>query len=197
MKEIEIWILVWFLIWGIFNGFFKWFSDRFSYKKFIPRGFFFLISFVVIYFKYESKLLPHITDLVIGFVAANIIGSILSVNKNFYKEFVKDRFFILFQSFNILFQQAMILVAFGILRNYLGHLYSHYFFGLFFLIIHLPIIFFRKMKLRYLILLYCLLGGITFSYLYTNYAMGIVYSFLIHFSLYIWMIYYVEDEKKL
>ena len=146
MKEIAVWILIWFFVWGIFNGFFRWFTQRFSYRRFVTHGFFFLLSFIVVYFKYERLLLPHIPDLIIGFVVANLIGSILSLNKNFYQTFVKDRFFLIFQSFNILFQQAMIIVSLSLLKNFIGSGYTDYIYGLFFVIVHLPIIFFKKRK---------------------------------------------------
>lgn len=197
MEEVAIWILIWFLVFGVWNGFFKWFLERLSYKKFIPRGLYFLLSFAIVYYKYENLIILHLSQLIIGFLIANFVGTLLSLNRNFYREFVKSRFFILFQSFNILFQQAMIISSIVILKNYLGIQYSHYFYGLFFTIVHLPILFFRKFKLRYLILIYCIFGGFMFSYLILNHPLGIILSFLLHFSLYIWMIYFLEDDRKM
>lgn len=186
---------------GGLNIYFRWKWEILKSKKFIPRGLFFLISFLLIYYVFyyvfHSLLVNYLYKILIGLSITNAIGLFLTFDKNYYKDFVKDRFFILFQTFNILFQQSSILVAMLLLKKILGSGYSDMHFGLFFMGIHFPLAFLPWAKLKYWILASCFFGGWLFSYLNFNFYYGIVYSFLIHYFLYVLEIYFLKDEEKI
>jgi hypothetical protein len=84
-----------------------------------------------------------------------------------------------------------------LLKKFLGNQYSDVIFGLFFVGIHFPLAFLPWAKLKYWILASCFFGGWLFSYLNFNFYYGIVYSFLIHYLLYIFEMYFLKDEEKI
>lgn len=197
MKDLIVWTGLWFFVWGILNIYFRWKWEKYKSKKFVPRGLFFLISFFIAYYAFHSITIIYIYKILTGLVIANFVGLFLSFDKKYYKNFTKDRFFILFQTFNILYQQISILIAMILLKKYLGNQYSDIIFGLFFVGIHFPLAFLPWAKLKYLILASCFFGGWLFSYLNFNFYYGIVYSFLIHYFLYILEMYFLKDEEKI
>lgn len=197
MKDLIVWIGLWFFVWGILNIYFRWKWEKYNSKKFVLRGLFFLISFFAVYYVFHFITIIYIYKIMTGLVIANFIGLFLSFDKDYYRNFTKDRFFILFQTFNILFQQASILIAMVLLKRFLGNQYSDIIFGLFFIGIHFPLAFLPWVKLKYWILASCFFGGWLFSYLNFNFHYGIVYSFLIHYLLYVLEIYFLKDEEKI
>lgn len=197
MNDLIVWIILWFLVWGSFNIYFRWKSEELKSKKFIPRGLFFLISFLIVYYVYHPLITTYLSRMLVGLLITNLIGLFLTFDKSYYKSFVKDRFFILFQTFNILFQQTSILVAMLLLKNFIGAEYKDVVFGIFFMGIHFPLAFLPWAKLKYYILASCFFGGWLFSYLNFSYTNGIVFSFLIHYLLYVLEIYYLKDEEKI
>ncbi len=196
MKDIIVWVTIWYLIWGFYNIKLRWSLEKFKKDKYIPRGLYFLTSFIVIYYIYKNFISEHILQLIYIFVVTNIIGLILTFNKNYSSKFKKDKLFTLFQSFNILYQQASILALIILIRNFYPN-YNDLYLGIFFGVIHLPLIFLPWAKLKYIIVLGCFVIGTLFSYLITNYKFGLSISFLIHYIYYAWEIYYLKDEEKI
>lgn len=197
MKDLIVWIGIWFLVWGSFNIYFRWKWEYLNSKKFVPRGLFFLISFLIMYYFFYPIAVPYLYKMLLGLLITNIIGLFLCFNKNYYKNIIKDRFFILFQTFNILFQQVSILIAMLLLKKFFGNQYTDLHFGLFFVGIHFPLVFLPWAKLKYWILASCFFGGWLFSYFNFNFYYGIVFSFLIHYFLYIIEMYSLKDEEKI
>lgn len=196
MKDLAIWVAIWYLVWGFYNVNLRWSLEKFKRNKYIPRGLYFLASFIVIYFTYKNAVSQYIFQLIYVFIISNIIGLILTFNKKYNSKFKKDKLFTLFQSFNILYQQASILALIMILRNYYPS-YSDLYFGIFFGAIHAPLIFLPWVKLKYIIVLGCFVIGTLFSYLILNYKFGLSAAFLIHYAYYAWEIYYLKDEEKI
>jgi hypothetical protein len=197
MKDLAIWIGIWFFIWTIFNVFFRWKTERYKSKKFMPRGLYFLGAFFVVYLLYKNLLGTYLNQIFIAFLISNFLGLSLSLNRGYYKKFSKDRFFILFQSFNILFQQSAIVTGIILLQKMMGANYKDLHFGIFFFTIHLLLVFLPWVKLKYYLVAGCFLGGWLFSYLINNFSYGLVASFTIHYFIYIWEIYYLKDEEKI
>ncbi len=197
MKEIIIWFVIWFFVWGILNIYFKWKWEALKSKKYVPRGLFFLFSFAVTYYVFYQRLFIFSGQLLFSLVLTNFVGIILSINKKYYSKFFKDRFFILFQSFNILFQQSSILVLMLLLKEFLGNTYNDIYFGMIFFVIHTPLLLLKWVKLKYYLLMSCFIGGWLFSYFNFSYQYGLIISFLIHYLVYVWEMYYLKDEAKI
>ncbi|MFZ3301548.1 MAG: hypothetical protein WA152_02435 [Microgenomates group bacterium] len=197
MKDIIIWVGLWYLVWGIYNVYFRWSWEKLKSKKYIPRGLYFLFSFFIIFIVFKDILFFYSDSLVLSLLATNLIGLILNYDRKYYKKFNKDRLFILFQSFNILYQQASIVVAIYLIKSLLANGYSDLYFGLFFGIIHLPLLFMPWIKLKYILVAGCFVIGTVFSYLILNYKFGLPTAFIIHYLYYAWEIYYLKDEEKI
>lgn len=197
MKDLVIWIVIWYSVWGTFNAKLRWSLEQFKSRKYIGRGLFFLFSFLGIYFLYNNILVHNSTQLLVAVVTANIIGLYFGFNQKFFKKFSKDRYFLLFQTFNILFQQAMVIVSMNIIQRLFGSSYTHYHYGTWFFLVHLPVLLLPWAKLRVLYTLYSLFAGTIFSYTISNFQYGLVVNFLFHYCVYIWTIYYIKDEEKI
>jgi hypothetical protein len=197
MKEILIWVAVWYLIWGIYNAYLRWVWEGLRDLKYVPRGIYFFIAFIVIFVIYYNNLYVYSGLLFISLILTNVLGLLLSTTKVYYDNFKKDRFFILFQSFNILYQQTSLIALMLILKKYLGENYKDIYFGVTFFLIHTPLLFLPWAKLKYYIVIGCFFGGWLFSYLNFNYVYGLIYSFLIHYLVYVWEMYYLKDEEKI
>ncbi len=197
MKEIITWIIIWFFAWGVFNINLRWNWEKLGSKRYIPRGMYFIFFCVSIYFYYKNILSPYIPALSLGFVISTFIGLVLGFNKNFYNSFSRDRYFLLVQPLNILYQQASAIVLMLLFKKYLGQQYSDIYFGTLFVAIHFPLAFLPWSKLKYYLLAGCFFGGWLFSYLNFNFEYGVTLSFLTHYAIYVWQIYYLKDERKI
>ena len=197
MRDLIIWVITWYLIWGSFNYKVRWSLEQFRGKKYIGRGLFFLLSFVFVYFTFNKYTNSFAVQLVLATILANVVGLYLGFTKSFYNKFKKDRYFLAFQSFNVLFQQTMVVVAISMLQSFFGQDYKDYCFGIMFFVVHLPILFLPWAKLKGLYAIYSLFGGFIFSYLINNYQLGLVITFTLHYAMYVWSIYYIKDEEKI
>lgn len=192
-----MWTILWIVVWSVFNLKIRWFLDKFNDERYIGRGVFFLISFFLTYILYSNLITSYIPQLLLAVILVNFIGVVLSLTPKFYAKFKKDRFFILFQTFNVLFQQTMVLVSILLLKNHLGYNYNNFYYGIWFFVMHIPILFAKWSRLRYLFLIYSLFGGLIFSFLFNSLSFGIIICFLIHFIVYIWSIYYIKTDKQI
>lgn len=197
MKDLIIWIVIWYIVWGTYNIYFRWSWEKFKVNKYIPRGLYFLLAFLIVFFIFKDITIFYTKGLLLSFLLLNIIGLILSFNKNYYKKFNKDRLFVLFQSFNILYQQTSVVVALFLIKRLLVNDYSDLYFGLFFGAVHLPLIFLPWIKIKYPVVFGCFIVGYIFSYLIQNYSYGITISSLLHYLFYVWQIHYLKDEEKI
>lgn len=196
MSALIIWVVIWWIVWISWNLIRK-FLEQLQSKKYIYWGLFFLPFSILIYLYYQQYLHSYLYQLLIATVSVNFLGMFLGTDKVFYTSIRKDRFFLLFQTFCILFQQIMVVSGILLLKLYFGDEYQDYYFGIWFFVMHSPIVFAKWAKLRYLYLTLSLLGGIAFSYLINNVKYGLILSFLLHYLLYVWTIYYLKDERKI
>ena len=114
-----------------------------------------------------------------------------------YKDNIKSgRYYLLIHPFNILFQQLMVYLGINLLAKLLGGSYRDYFFGVVFMSIHLPVIFIKWAKFKYFYLLGAFAGGIFMSHLIRNYTVGIFLSYLIHYAVYIMIVYLLRDQNR-
>jgi hypothetical protein len=97
MSSIVVWIILWFFVWGILNIYFRWKWEKYQSKKYVPRGLFFLISFLITYYLFNSIVSVYIDRLLIGLLITNLVGLSLSFNKSYYRNFIKDRFLYFFK----------------------------------------------------------------------------------------------------
>lgn len=196
MNQLIIWLIVWVSVWAAWNLFFRQLF-RGRNKQYIISGVFFLASFVAVLLLFNTYLQPFLPGLILGFLITTFIGLLSSDIKTLLTKIKSGKYFLLFHPFNILFQQAMILTAVKILNVYFGKGYHDYFFGILFMLIHVPVIFIKRAKLRYYFVALSVLGGMLFSYLIRNYTYGLTLSYLVHYFLYILFIYYLRDQNKI
>lgn len=196
--EIIEWFIVWFLFWGSFNSFFKWRIQKTGRKRYFFTTFCFLLGTFVIHIVFHRYLADSISSLVLAYLVALATGFFFSNYFPFYKCIKNGRYYLSSLPSNILLQQSMVVLAIRVLSQYLGANYIDLYLGIIFFLVHLPVIFFKWVKLRYLYLIFTLIGGITFSYLIRNYGnLGVFLSFLIHFGTYIPIFYHLKDERKM
>jgi len=172
--------------------------DVFESRKLLTNStFFFIFAFLVNFFVFKNILIPYLWVLILGFLVSSSIGLIFSNVKFLYKYIKSGRFFLLFHPFNILFQQSSVVIGIILLENYLHNSYQNYYFGVAFMILHFPVVFFKWAKLRWFYLAGTLLGGTLFSYLILNFSFGATLTYLIHYLIYVGIIYYLKDQNKI
>lgn len=197
MKEIFFAIFLWFLTWGFFNVYYKWRFISKSYFGYLTTSGYFLISFFVTLLIYKNILQFQLFNLIISFVLCSLIGFAF-LKSNYLKNMINNgKGFLLFHVFNILYQQAMVVVFISLMKNYYTNDYKDYYFGILFMLLHIPVIFLKWAKLRYLYLLLTLISGFIFSYLINTNSFGSGLSYLIHYVAYIFIILILKDKNKI
>jgi hypothetical protein len=192
-----IWFAVWIGVWTIFNTIVRWPTESFKSKKYFLRAIFFIVISTVLFLKINGLLIPYKPQLFTGFLVSIIIGTFLSHDRKYYKKFTKDKYFLVLASFNLFFQQIMVVWGILILLGVYGNTYRDYLFGIMFFTAHILLIFAKWSIYRYQMLLLTFFGGILFSFLVRNFTWGIIASFLIHFFVYIFWLYKTGDEEKI
>lgn len=97
---------------------------------------------------------------------------------------LSPRYFIT-KSFEILFQQAFFVVSLGyLLKSPLSTNKEILLFGVFVLVLHIPLFLFLSFYYALFIALCALLSGIVFAYAITHLKDGFVYSFVLHLFFY-------------
>jgi len=145
----------------------------------------------------EKYIILNLQNLIIGTLCSVGIGLILSQTPTFYKRIRVGRYYPIFLPFNILFQQLFVVAGIYILQMMFMGRYYDFYFGILFTLVHLPVIFLKWARLRYLYLVFTLFCGTLFSFLIRNYEFGSLVSFMVHFIVYIPLIYYLRDERKI
>lgn len=196
--KIVLWFFAWFSIWAIFNVRLNWKILKAKKGKHWVISSFFLLSSIVVFLMFKALVFESTKLILLGFILNFFMGIFFS---NFYpyrKHIRNGRCFLISLSFDILMQQIMILAGVKMLSQYFGSNYRDAYFGLMFLSAHLPAIFFKWAKLRYLLIPSTLIGGVLFSYLIRSYTgTGILLSSLLHYTLYIPVFYYLRDEARI
>ena len=194
--EIILWIVFYLVVWSLFNSYFKWKIFKSGKWKCILFITFFLVSSILFDILFYKNLAISIYTLICAMLISTLIGIFFSIFPPFYKHITNGRSFLLWMPSDIFLQQAMIITAISILRGYFGTGYSDLYFGLFFITIHLPILFFKWVKLRYLVVAFTFVLGFIFSYLIRSFGeTGVLIAFLLHFCMYIPVFYYLRDER--
>lgn len=197
MKEIITWVAIWFSAWGAFNYKLNWNKAKTFVQRYIITSLFFLISTIIAIYIFDILESSNLYLILIGSIISMFLGTLLSNYYPFYKRIISGKYFLVSLVFDILFQQIMVIAGIKVLENYYRSGYLDLYFGILFMIGHLPIIFLKWAKMRYFYLIATLFGGTIFSYLINNYLNGPVYNFLIHYFVYICLFYYLKDERKI
>lgn len=198
MPNILILIILWAIIWLSFNAFFKWKIEKTHRTKYFWTSIFFLTLTAIVIFAYLEIFTVWGWPLIGTYLFATFVGFFFSEFYPFYKHIKNGRYYLASLPSNILMQQSMVLIAWIMLNRLFFNSYQHYYLGILFMILHMPIIFLKWAKLRYLYLVLTLLAGTVFSYLYASFdKAGLVISFLIHYGVYILSFYYLKDERKM
>jgi hypothetical protein len=181
------WFLTWFMVWGAYNVYFKWKIDVIKNEKHLFTSAYFLISSLVAYSLFAKSLLFSY-PLIVAFLISLFVGTFFSHFYPFIRHIKNGKYFLISLSFSILFQHIMINVGVNIEPKY---------FGFIFMAGHLPVIFLKWARYRYLYLVLTYFGGTDFSYLITKYSdTGVITSYMLHYLFYIPIFYYVQDERK-
>lgn len=197
MNGIIVWIFVWFLSWSIFNYKFNWNKAKTYTQRYILTSLFFTISTIVSYYIFGTSIIISTRPIFIGFIISMSFGVLLSNYYPFNKHIISGKYFLISLVFDILFQQIMVVSGILVLKNYFESNYLDFYFGILFMLVHLPIIFLRWAQMRYFYLIATLFGGTIFSYFVNNYLNGSTYNFLLHYFIYICVFYYLKDERKM
>lgn len=196
--EIALWLLFWAVVWGSFNSFFKWKIEKTHSKRYFWTSIFFLICALLALLIFRTNLTGSLWPLSLAWLLTTFAGFFLSDFFPFYKRIKNGKYYLSSLPSNIFLQQIMIVIAVRIISSYFGLKYFDFYFGIFFMLMHSPIVFLKWAKLRYLYLVLTLAGGTLFSYLIKNYGEpGIFLSFIFHYFLYIPIFYYLRDERKM
>ena len=193
VTSLIVWFVAWFIFWGIFNGFFRWQFKTFGKLRYVLNWLFFVFTSIPLYFLLTNPLFD-VHQLSYAFFTCMTLGVILSQIPVFYKKIEKGRFFLEFHEGNILLQQLFVIAGVYFLSQYYGPNYKDSYFGIVFSLTHLPVIFLRWAKLRYLYLVFTFIAGIAFSFLIRNFQYGVFVSFIVHYCTYIFLIRYLKNE---
>lgn len=195
---IIFWFVIWFLIWTVFNVRFNWKKAKTKNDKYyVTSGFFFICS-AIVFLTFRSFFAGNGIYLAAGFIFSVFIGIFFSDYHPYYKHIKNGRYFLIALAFDILMQQILIVVGLKFLTQYFGVDYKNFYFGIMLVLGHLPVVFLKWAKLRYLYLVLTFFGGTLFSYLINRYlGIGITASILIHYTLYVPIFYYLRDERKI
>jgi len=195
--QLITWLVFYAVIWILFNGYFKWKIFKTGKNETLFFILFFLISAIIFDIFFYKYLSVSILTLVFALIVSTLIGLFLSNYPPFYKHIKNGRFFLVWMPSDVFFQQGMVVAAIILLRQYFGSGYLDLYFGLFFALIHTPILFFKWAKLRYFIVLFSFVLGLIFSYLIRSYGgIGVFSAFLLHFCIYIAIFYHLRDERS-
>lgn len=138
-----LWLVFYLVVWSLFNSYFKWKIFKSGKWKCILFIAFFLVSSILFGIFFYTYLATSIYTLIGAMLASTLIGILFSIFPPFYKHLKNGRSFLLWMPSDIFLQQGMIIAAISILRSYFGTGYIDVYFGLFFIAIHLPILFFK------------------------------------------------------
>lgn len=196
MRPVLQWLIIWYSIWILFNLGFRWRIDKFK-NKFVFRGLFFLSGTIAVYLIYLINTRNYLGQLFLGFSIIYLVGKIFGNLKIYYSGFPKDRRFLEFQSFNVIFQQTITLSGIMLLQEYFGESFSHLHSGILYLCAHGLIIFAGWSTFRFFVLPLSFIGGAIFSYLALNFTYGVTINILLHQLVYVVWLYIVKDERKI
>lgn len=190
------WILTYIVIWSLYNCYFKWKIFKSGKNETLFFILFFLISSIIFDIFFYKYLSGSVLNLIFALIVSTVIGLFFSNYPPFYKHIKNGKYFLVWMPSDVFFQQGMIVTAVVLLKQYFGSGYLDLYFGLFFALIHMPILFFKWAKLRYLIVLFSFVLGLIFSYLIRTFGgVGAFSAFLMHFCIYIPIFYYLRDER--
>jgi len=191
-------VFSWISVLGIFNEFFKSRIYKKGKYEFAFTDLFFITCFILTYSVFFQTLKGYITYLVLAWVTTSLFGFFLSYDYLFYKRIKKGRYYLISLPSNLLFQQTVVCATVLFINQYCTGISANLIFGAVFFVLHIPIIFCRWVKLRYLYLILAFFGGMIFSFLITNYGgFGVTLSFLVHLGFYVPIFYYLRDETKI
>ena len=194
--QLALWLIIWSVTWYFFNSKIKWRASR-EQKMYINNFIYFIIAALLTFTVYSQIIASVLAKITFAFILTVTLGYYLSTASLYRKRIKKGKYFLVSVVSDILFQQMMVYVAIILLLDLYSNSYTNYYFGFFFTIVHLPVIFLKWVKLRYFYLMLTFLGGTLFSYLIINFSFGIFYTFLIHYLIYLTILYFLQDDTKI
>ena len=113
-------------------------------------------------------------------------GSVLNnIKNNLPQVFQMNEKFLVTKSFEIMFQQTFFMICiYYLFNNKISSYIDMFIFGIFTLIIHIPIIFVIG-SVGKILFAVSFFAGIIFSYCITKSKVGFIYSYMIHFGFYV------------
>lgn len=197
MDNLIILVAVWFISWGIFAFKIRWLFNDYPNIKFAIRGLYFVLIFIFIYVYFYQFVNTYSLQLITATIISICVSLLIRYNKPFFIKGEKNKNFYFWQTFNVLFQQTMVLISILLLKTKYGEDYNDYYFGIIFLLGHLPVLLISWANLKSFYIFYSLFAGIIFSFLINNFRYGLVISFMLHYLAYILLVYRVKDEEKI
>jgi len=220
LDGISIWFFMWLLFWG--GYYFVLAKREINYiQNYIITSGYFLLASCIIVFIFQDYFIPIVRDFsllpftVLGAVFLLHIGiyyffsKYFNVPKNIIKRYPEvqlltmDYRYIVSRSFNILFQQTLIVLLAWILV--VGGLDTNgivLMFVILFIFAHVPLIDIIGMRVGSYFILACILAAWVFPLLVVRVNYGFVYSFALHQLFYIisstsfWIYFGIKKPKK-
>lgn len=177
--ELAIWTTYWYLAWYIFNLRLKPLGITYTNRPFKVIAYFFgltIPALVVIWFINNTVLYSFIALIVV------LVVNTLAIRIQNSDESTPTIRFVLAKAFEVLFQQSMFYLLLAVMIRLSAAsfsqagLYAAAFFGL----THLPLLFLKQIKLRYVYIAASFIGGLVFSYIQLRLEIGVIFTFIIH-----------------
>lgn len=214
--EIYFKILVWVLCWVVIKGVFYIFSNRgYLYiQQYKLITIYFILSSTSVYWLFQKDILflvSQITSKDISLLSifltciagVYLISPIVFTHKQLAANALAltkmDLRYLFAKSFEIVFQQLLIIALVSILMQFgITNLLIYITFSLLFGILHLPLMRIRGKRFGIYFSLAAFISGFLFPYLILHFLSGYIYSYMLHWGFYIitGILYNVLKKKK-
>ncbi len=206
LKNLFVLAFVWFSVWSVFQYILK--SIDINYvNNFVFTSIYFGLATIFLYKFFKSKIekkvnhfstkdtliivfLYIISATAFYFLRANVDVSLLeNARASMDSIFWLDDRILISKTFEIMFQQVFFIISIDFLfRSPLSNKIEYFLFGIYSLLIHIPIFIFLPYTYSLLLVVASFFSGVIFSYLITKYKKGFLYSYIIHLLFYIFLI---------
>lgn len=213
--EIYFKITVWILCWVIIKGTFYAFSNRgFLYiKQYKLITIYFIFSSIIVYLLFQKDITFFVSDISIqeSFVLAvffviissmYLLSPLLFTKKQLDSNALAltkmDIRYLFAKSFEIVFQQLLIIALVSILKHAnIETLFIYITFSLLFGSLHLPLMKIRGKRFGMYFSIAAFISGFLFPYFIIRFSNGYVYSYMLHWGFYLVTGFIYNVRKKM
>lgn len=213
--EIYFKILVWILCWIFIKGIFYAFSKKgFLYiKQYKGITLYFFLASIVVYWIFQTDITflvskVNIQDVILLTIFFIVISSIYLISPLIFTKkqldsnalalTKMDLRYLFAKSFEIVFQQLLIIALVSILKHAgIETLFIYITFSVLFCSLHLPLMKIRGKRFGMYFSIAALISGFFFPYFITHFSNGYVYSYMLHWGFYLVTGFIYNVRKKM